>query len=79
MDLIEWLQKAPEFPKLYWQDKESQKITAGFGATEILTEIPRNKETLFFGVAGSASLEKDEIWKDLHSPFFFLQKHYALL
>lgn len=76
MELLDWLQEQPIFPKVYWQSRDKKLKVAGAGSAHTLHEIPDlnmlGKHRFFGGLSFSASGKKEDLWKDFPSCYFFL-------
>jgi menaquinone-specific isochorismate synthase len=72
--LISWLEEQTVFPKLFWQDRDTQNITVAAGATDILHEIPTNASQMYFGGTAFSSRRKDTVWKEFPPTYFFSPK-----
>jgi menaquinone-specific isochorismate synthase len=70
-DLLSWLEDHKEYPKVYWQERETKKIWAGCGQTHSLDSIPEMPDRLYFGGMAFSGSRKDNLWNGFPSCFFF--------
>lgn len=71
MNLLSWLEKQKEFPKVYWRDRQTHQASAACGALETLTEIPTLPNRLYFGGLSFSDKKKESLWKNFPSCYFF--------
>lgn len=74
-DLLSWLEDQKQFPKVYWQDRETKQIQAACGETHHLHSIPIQPDRLYFGGISFndsySDIKKTTLWNDFPSCYFF--------
>lgn len=76
LELVDWLEKQPLFPKFYWEDPKKEKKIAAIGSTYAVENVPLfakddRIEPRFFGGRKFDCREKEK-WKGFPSSYFFL-------
>ena len=71
MSVLEELENACEYPKFFWEDRDTDRVLAGYGANYTLSELPKSPSDFLFGGSCFSKSSKDTVWQDVPSSFFF--------
>ena len=69
--MLEELEHVQEYPKFYWEDRDSNKALGGYGANYSLSDFPKNSPDFVFGGGPFCKNSKDTVWHDVPTAFFF--------
>ena len=72
--MLEELEQAQEYPKFYWEDRDSDKALGGYGANYTLSDYPSNSLDFVFGGGPFCKSTKDTVWEGIPTAFFFNPK-----
>ncbi len=71
MSFLQELENAEEYPKFYWEDRDTDEAIGGYGANYTLSDFPKNSPDFLFGGGSVFTNSKDTVWHDVPSSFFF--------
>lgn len=71
MNFLSELEKADQYPKFYWEDRDTDEALGGYGANYTLSDFPKNSSDFVFGGGPFCKSSKDTVWHDVPPSFFF--------
>ncbi len=74
MSLLDEIEKAQQYPKFYWEDRDTDQVIGGYGAHYTTSEIPQDPTDFLFGGSSFCKNLKDTVWHDIPSSFYFHPK-----
>lgn len=74
IDPLVWLAEQKLYPKVYWQERDTNKVIATAGSRLTLNQLPKHIEKghRFFGGMSFSNSSKDSLWNAFPKSFFFL-------